>query len=58
MPHPLTLNGHLQAIIYMMMEVVLTKIRFPLKYDRELFLLSDGGTIALDWNIDDQGGRP
>jgi predicted alpha/beta-fold hydrolase len=57
-PHPLTLNGHLQAIIYMMMEVVLTKIRFPLKYDRELFLLSDGGTIALDWNIDDQGGRP
>jgi predicted alpha/beta-fold hydrolase len=42
----------------MMMEVVLTKIRFPLKYDRELFLLSDGGTIALDWNIDDQGGRP
>ena len=58
MPHPLTLNGHLQAIIYMMMEVVLTKIRFPLKYDRELFLLSDGGTIALDWNIDDQGCRP
>ncbi len=58
MPHPLTLNGHLQAIIYMMMEVVLTKIKFPLKYDRELFLLSDGGTIALDWNIDDQGGRP
>ncbi len=58
MPHPLTLNGHLQAIIYMMMEIVLTKIRFPLKYDRELFLLSDGGTIALDWNIDDQGGRP
>ena len=58
MPHPLTLNGHLQAIIYMMMEVFLTKIKFPLKYDRELFLLSDGGTIALDWNIDDQGGRP
>jgi predicted alpha/beta-fold hydrolase len=37
----------------MMMEVATMKIRFPLKYDRELFKLSDGGTIALDWNIDD-----
>ena len=34
------------------------KIRFPMNYDRELFELSDGGTIALDWNIDNQGGRP
>jgi hypothetical protein len=37
----------------MMMEFATMKIRFPLKYDRELFKLSDGGTIALDWNIDD-----
>jgi predicted alpha/beta-fold hydrolase len=29
-----------------------------MKYDRELFRLSDGGTIALDWHIDEAGGRP
>jgi predicted alpha/beta-fold hydrolase len=34
------------------------KLRQPLKYDRECFTLSDGGTIGLDWHIDDNGGRP
>ena len=29
-----------------------------MKYDRELFKLSDGGTIALDWHIDESGGIP
>ncbi len=29
-----------------------------MKYDREIFRLSDGGTIALDWHIDDLGGKP
>ena len=35
------------------MEIISTKIKFPLKYDRELFKLSDGGTIALDWRSDE-----
>jgi len=39
-------------------EFFFVKLRKPLKYDRELFRLSDGGTIALDWHIDDIGGRP
>ena len=34
------------------------KIWFPLKYEREIFILSDGGTIALDWQIDQDGGIP
>ena len=29
-----------------------------MKYDREIFRLSDGGTIALDWHIDESGGKP
>jgi predicted alpha/beta-fold hydrolase len=38
----------------MMMETLIMKIKYPMKYDRELFKLSDGGTIALDWIRDDQ----
>jgi predicted alpha/beta-fold hydrolase len=34
------------------------KIYFPIKYERELFVLSDGGTIAIDWAIDHEGGKP
>ncbi len=37
-----------------MMETLIMKIKYPMKYDRELFKLSDGGTIALDWIRDDQ----
>jgi len=29
-----------------------------MKYDREILRLSDGGTIALDWHIDESGGKP
>lgn len=56
-PHMLTLNGHLQCLIYMICEVCF-KIYFPIKYEREIFKLSDGGTIALDWMIDHEGGFP
>ena len=38
----------------MMMETLIMKIKYPMKYDRELFKLSDGGAIALDWIRDDQ----
>jgi predicted alpha/beta-fold hydrolase len=57
-PHALTLNGHLQAAIYIIVELLYVKLRQPLKYDRELFKLSDGGIIAIDWHIDEQGGIP
>jgi len=33
-------------------------IYYPVKYDRELFTLSDGGTIAYDWVVDNDGGPP
>ena len=29
-----------------------------MKFERELFELSDGGTIALDWYVDHEGGLP
>ena len=29
-----------------------------IKFERELFKLSDGGTIALDWVVDHEGGIP
>lgn len=34
------------------------KAFYPYSYERELFILSDGGTIALDWQIDQEGGFP
>jgi len=34
------------------------KFVFPYRFERELFKLSDGGTVALDWVIDHEGGIP
>jgi predicted alpha/beta-fold hydrolase len=34
------------------------KVAFPIKYQREMLTLSDGGSIALDWYIDEEGGIP
>ena len=34
------------------------KISFPIRYEREFFNLSDGGTIAIDWAMDSEGGIP
>ncbi len=56
-PHMLTLNGHMQALVYLVCEISL-KIYFPFKYEREIFKLSDGGTIAIDWCIDHEGALP
>jgi predicted alpha/beta-fold hydrolase len=50
-PWFLALNGHLQCVTYIMFEIRM-KIEFPVKYEREMIKLSDGGTIALDWYID------
>lgn len=56
-PYMVALNGHLQCFVYMLCEVCF-KIYFPIKYEREIFKLSDGGTIALDWVVDHEGGFP
>lgn len=56
-PHWFTLNGALQCFLFIAVEVVL-KLVYPIKYEREIFKLSDGGTIALDWVIDHEGGKP
>jgi predicted alpha/beta-fold hydrolase len=33
--------------------------REPVKFDRDLIKLKDGGTAGVDWNIDEDGsGRP
>ena len=56
-PYFLTITNQMQAIFYILTEIVF-KLRFPLKFERELFSLSDGGTIALDWVIDQEGGIP
>ena len=53
----LTLNGHWQAVIYLICEVYV-KFFYPLKFEREVFTLSDNGTIALDWALDCEGGFP
>ena len=57
-PHVFALNGHIQCCLYMWVELFQVKMRNVLKYERELFMLSDGGTIALDWHIDETGGKP
>ncbi len=56
-PYTLALNGHCQAILSIIYELFLS-IRFPIKYEREMFTLSDGGTIGIDWVIDHEGGLP
>lgn len=43
--------------MYLICEICF-KIYYPIKYEREIFKLKDGGTIALDWAIDHEGGLP
>jgi predicted alpha/beta-fold hydrolase len=56
-PWLFALNQHFQSITYILYEIRM-KIWFPLKYEREIFVLSDGGTLALDWAVDYEGGLP
>ena len=56
-PYTFAFNGHLQAILCCILELFLN-VYYPVKYERELFTLSDGGTIAYDWVIDHEGGTP
>ena len=56
-PYTFAFNGHLQAIWCCILESFLS-IYYPIKYDREMFTLSDGGTIAYDWVVDSEGGPP
>jgi predicted alpha/beta-fold hydrolase len=56
-PYFLTLTGNMQSFIYAWCEIYF-KFAFPYRFERELFTLSDGGTIAIDWVIDHEGGIP
>lgn len=56
-PYFLALSGNMQSFVYMWTEIF-TKMFTKVKFERELFKLSDGGTIALDWVIDHEGGIP
>lgn len=56
-PYTFALNGHMQAIISMITEFFLS-LTFDLKYHREMFTFADGGTIAFDWVVDQEGGPP
>jgi predicted alpha/beta-fold hydrolase len=46
----------MQAFLSVLCEICL-KVYYPLKYKREMFTMSDGGTIALDWVIDHDGEK-
>ena len=56
-PYMLGINRHVTTILYLIVEGY-TKLVYGLKFERELFRLSDGGTIAIDWVIDHEGGVP
>ena len=56
-PYTFALNGHLQALFFMLTEKICQNLR-PMPFEREVLALSDGGTIALDWFIDHEGGFP
>jgi len=50
-----------QFFCYVVRELISKKL-FPPKYRRETFLLSDGGTMGIDWNdglsVNDDGNKP
>ncbi|CDW77448.1 embryogenesis-associated protein emb8-like [Stylonychia lemnae] len=56
-PYWCTLNAFTNCMIFLFCELA-SKLMKPVKYERELFTLSDGGTIALDWIVDHEGGLP
>ena len=49
-PYIFAINSHVQGIIYSFYDKAHTSFKsLEIKYDRELFKLKDGGTLALDW---------
>lgn len=57
-PYFLALSGNMQSFIYCWTEIFTKMFNKTIKFQRELLTLSDGGTIALDWVIDQEGGMP
>lgn len=43
----------MQTVCYLVMESV--QERTPVKFDRDLIKLKDGGTAGIDWNVNDEG---
>ena len=49
-PYIFAINNHIQGIIYTLIGMIETRVDYlSIKYDRELFTLKDGGTLAIDW---------
>ena len=48
-PHMFAPTPALQSIFYLICEIAMHKFQ-PVKFERELLKLSDGGTIGLDWD--------
>ena len=54
-PYAFAFNSHLQGIIYTFYSGAHERFKqLQIKYSRELFILKDGGTLAIDWD----GGIP
>merc|ERR1740115_91836 len=46
-PYWYCLNSHFQGFLYLIYETIQCSY-YPIQYDRELFTLSDGGTLAIE----------
>ncbi len=63
-PYIFAINNHIQGIIYTLIGMIETRVDYlSIKYDRELFTLKDGGTLAIDWydgipTLGDEDQRP
>jgi len=53
-PHFLAPTPFLQFLVYLSAEAFVQKF-FPPKYEREEFDLADGGVMAVDWTIEEDG---
>ncbi len=51
------LSNHIGGAAYLIYETI-AKMSRNLQFEREIFTLSDGGTIAIDWYVDKNGGKP
>lgn len=58
-PYWLTITPFLQSLTYIFVDEF-QKYWFPEKFDRELIVLNDGGTVGIDWAVDREtgSGRP
>ena len=53
MPWTFAINGHFQAMIFGVIEIIVQYF-YQNDYEREIINLSDGGILALDWYFSNQ----